>query len=63
MVAKATGVDGRGSPVRLRAVPKDCYEPWEMTDREREIATKCIKLIQGRIPTKVFLTVFSKIWM
>ncbi|XP_073978084.1 kinesin family member unc-104 isoform X4 [Rhodnius prolixus] len=52
MVAKATGVDGRGSPVRLRAVPKDCYEPWEMTDREREIATKCIKLIQGRIPTK-----------
>ncbi|KAK9506627.1 hypothetical protein O3M35_008523 [Rhynocoris fuscipes] len=52
MVAKASGADGRGSPVRLRSVPKDCYEPWEMTDREREIATKCIKLIQGRIPTK-----------
>uniref|UniRef100_T1HYD7 Kinesin-like protein unc-104 n=1 Tax=Rhodnius prolixus TaxID=13249 RepID=T1HYD7_RHOPR len=61
MVAKATGVDGRGSPVRLRAVPKDCYEPWEMTDREREIATKCIKLIQGRIPTKVFLTELPKL--
>lgn len=52
MVAKATGSDGRGSPVR-RAVPKDCYEPWEMTDRERELCSKFVKLIQGRIPSKV----------
>ncbi|XP_045537254.1 kinesin-like protein unc-104 [Papilio machaon] len=27
----------------------DVYEPWEMTPRERELATKYIKLIQGRI--------------
>ncbi|CAB0002307.1 unnamed protein product [Nesidiocoris tenuis] len=52
MVAKATGSDGRGSPVR-RTAPKDCYEPWEMTDRERELSTKIVKLIQGRIiPSK-----------
>uniref|UniRef100_A0A0A9X260 Kinesin-like protein unc-104 n=2 Tax=Lygus hesperus TaxID=30085 RepID=A0A0A9X260_LYGHE len=51
MVAKATGSDGRGSPVR-RTIPKDCYEPWEMSDRERELSTKILKLIQGRIPSK-----------
>ncbi|XP_026321724.1 kinesin-like protein unc-104 isoform X4 [Hyposmocoma kahamanoa] len=27
------------------------YEPWEMTPREKEVATKYIKLIQGRIGT------------
>ncbi|XP_066904083.1 kinesin-like protein unc-104 isoform X2 [Halyomorpha halys] len=52
MVAKATGSDGRGSPVRVRPVSRDIYEPWEMTDREREVSTKIIKLIQGRIPSK-----------
>ncbi|XP_014260243.1 kinesin-like protein unc-104 isoform X1 [Cimex lectularius] len=52
MAAKATGTDGRGSPVRARTLSKDCYEPWEMTARERELATKCVKLIQGRIPSK-----------
>lgn len=25
------------------------YEPWEMTPRERELATKYIKLIQGTL--------------
>lgn len=58
MVAKA---EGRGSPVKVRSVGstgslnKDVYAPWEMTERERELSTKCVKLIQGRIPNKVCL--------
>ncbi|XP_032673633.1 kinesin-like protein unc-104 isoform X9 [Odontomachus brunneus] len=52
MVAKATN-EPHASPVKLkRSNSKDIYEPWEMTERERELATKCIKLIQGRIPSK-----------
>ncbi|KAK2579257.1 hypothetical protein KPH14_008221 [Odynerus spinipes] len=52
MVAKATN-ESHASPVKLkRSTSKDVYEPWEMTDRERELATKYIKLIQGRIPSK-----------
>ncbi|KAL1122335.1 hypothetical protein AAG570_003740 [Ranatra chinensis] len=51
MVAKASS-EGRGSPVRIRSVSKDCYEPWEMNEKESELTTKCIKLIQGRIPSK-----------
>lgn len=52
MVAKATN-EPHASPVKLkRSSSKDVYEPWEMTERERELATKCIKLIQGRIPSK-----------
>ncbi|XP_049853671.1 kinesin-like protein unc-104 isoform X6 [Schistocerca gregaria] len=51
MVAKATN-EGRASPVILQPPSKDVYEPWEMTEHERELATKCIRLIQGRIPTK-----------
>lgn len=51
MVAKATN-ESHASPVKLkRSTSKDVYEPWEMTDRERELATKYIKLIQGRIPS------------
>ena len=56
MVAKAA-IDGRSGILTLRtaANPVDpkVYEPWEMTERERELTTKCVKLIQGRIPTKV----------
>ncbi|CAL7940669.1 unnamed protein product [Xylocopa violacea] len=52
MMAKATN-EPHASPVKLkRSTSKDVYEPWEMTDRERELATKYIKLIQGRIPSK-----------
>ncbi|KAL6447842.1 hypothetical protein ACFW04_000152 [Cataglyphis niger] len=52
MVAKATN-EPHASPVKLkRSTSKDVYEPWEMTERERELATKYIKLIQGRIPSK-----------
>ena len=28
------------------------YEPWDMTDRERELCLKCIHLIQTHIPSK-----------
>lgn len=56
MVAKAA-IDGRSGILTLRtaANPVDpkVYEPWEMTDREREVTLKCVKLIQGRIPNKV----------
>lgn len=57
MVAKAS-TEGRGSPIKIRQTSlrkdsEDVYQPWEMTDRERELTTKCVKLIQGRIPSKV----------
>lgn len=61
MVAKAS-TESRGSPIKIRrgsssvSVRKDSedvYAPWEMTDRERELTSKCVKLIQGRIPCKV----------
>ncbi|XP_066589122.1 kinesin-like protein unc-104 isoform X3 [Prorops nasuta] len=52
MVAKATN-EPHASPVKLKhSVSKDIYEPWEMTEREKELTTKYIKLIQGRIPSK-----------
>lgn len=52
MVAKATN-EPHASPVKLkRSTSKDVYEPWEMTEKERELATRYIKLIQGRIPSK-----------
>ncbi|XP_054265654.1 kinesin-like protein unc-104 [Macrosteles quadrilineatus] len=60
MVAKAS-TESRGSPIKIRrgsssvSVRKDSedvYAPWEMTDRERELTSKCVKLIQGRIPCK-----------
>jgi kinesin family protein 1 len=54
MVAKATN-EGRASPVVLKSPSKDVYEPWEMTQRESELTLKCVKLIQGRIPSKVWL--------
>lgn len=65
MVAKAA-IDGRSGILTLRtaANPVDpkVYEPWEMTERERELATKCIRLIQGRISTKVSLILKKKIF-
>ncbi|XP_028981868.1 kinesin-like protein unc-104 isoform X6 [Diachasma alloeum] len=52
MVAKATN-EPHASPVKLKkSASKDVYEPWEMTDHEKELATKYVKLIQGRIPSK-----------
>lgn len=59
MVAKAS-TESRGSPIKIRrgSVRKDTedvYQPWEMTERERELTTKFVKLIQGRIPNKVII--------
>lgn len=58
MVAKAA-IDGRSGILTLRtaANPVDpkVYEPWEMTERERELTTKCVRLIQGCIATKVII--------
>ncbi|XP_053983668.1 kinesin-like protein unc-104 isoform X3 [Hylaeus anthracinus] len=52
MMAKATN-EPHASPVKLRrSTSKDVYEHCEMTEREKELATKYIKLIQGRIPSK-----------
>ncbi|XP_032456660.1 kinesin-like protein unc-104 isoform X12 [Nasonia vitripennis] len=52
MVAKATN-EPHASPVKLKkSTSKDVYEPWEMNEREKEIASKYVKLIQGRIPSK-----------
>lgn len=52
MVAKATN-ETLASPAKIKkSTSKDVYEPWEMTEREKEIATKYVKLIQGRIPNK-----------
>lgn len=51
MVAKANA-EGHASPVKLKSPDESVYEPWEMSDRERELTMKCVKLIQGRIPSK-----------
>ena len=52
MVAKATN-EPHASPVKLKkTTSKDLYEPWEMTERKKEIETKYVKLIQGRISNK-----------
>lgn len=55
LVAKGA-IDGHNTILTLRTAPDpvdpQVYEPWEMTDKEREITTKIIKLIQGRIPSK-----------
>lgn len=29
------------------------YEPWEMTERERYLTTKCLRLIQGDFNTSL----------
>jgi kinesin family member 1 len=54
MVAKATN-EGRMSPVPpvpLAWSPsKDVYEPWQMSEREKDLTQKCVRLIQGK-PTK-----------
>ncbi|KAI5748989.1 hypothetical protein M8J76_003834 [Diaphorina citri] len=57
LVAKTGSlVDGRSSPPLLRInsqnLKEDVYQPWDMTDHERELALKCIRLIHGRIPSK-----------
>lgn len=52
MMAKATN-EPHASPVKLkRSTSKDVYEHCEMTEREKELTMKYIKLIQGRIPSK-----------
>ena len=38
-----------GYPCPRTDVPDSVYEPWEMTERERELCTKCVNLIQGHI--------------
>ncbi|KAF4530219.1 hypothetical protein B566_EDAN017956 [Ephemera danica] len=54
MVAKAN-TEGRASPVmnpisviRTPEPKKDVYEPWDMTQHERDLSQKCVKLILGR---------------
>jgi kinesin family protein 1 len=52
MVAKATNESHASSVKIKKSISKDVYEPWEMSNREKEIANKYVKLIQGRIPNK-----------
>lgn len=55
MVAKAN-TEGRASPVLPPAIPatpirspsNDVYEPWQMSDHERDVTQKCLRLILGR---------------
>lgn len=52
MMAKATN-EPHASPVKLkRSTSKDVNEHYEMNEKEKELALKYIKLIQGRIPSK-----------
>ncbi|RWS15771.1 kinesin-like protein unc-104 [Dinothrombium tinctorium] len=39
------------SPVAT-LMDESIYQPWEMTDRERELCSKCVQLIQTHIPSK-----------
>uniref|UniRef100_A0A8D9ETD0 Kinesin-like protein unc-104 n=1 Tax=Cacopsylla melanoneura TaxID=428564 RepID=A0A8D9ETD0_9HEMI len=61
LVAKTGSlVDDRSSPPLLRLnsqnMKDDVYQPWDMSDHERDLAMKCIRLIHGRIPSKEPLT-------
>jgi hypothetical protein len=55
MVAKAN-TEGRASPVLNAPIPalrspepnKDVYEPWDMSEHERDLSQKCVRLILGR---------------
>lgn len=33
-------------------IDESIYEPWEMTEHERELCAKCVQLIQLHIPSK-----------
>ena len=45
LVAKASG-EGRASPlVRPPSCGKDPYEPWDMTQRERDVSNKYLNLM------------------
>lgn len=52
MVAKANN-EGRSSPAVLKSPSNDAYESSVMTDHERQLLQKYIRLIQGNIPNKV----------
>ncbi|XP_035212059.1 kinesin-like protein unc-104 isoform X4 [Stegodyphus dumicola] len=41
-------------------VDESVYAPWEMTERERELASKCIALINSHIPSKPSPTPYAK---
>ena len=54
MAAKANAVDIRATSPALRSPSKEINsEEIEMTESQKELSLKCIKLIQGRIPNKV----------
>ncbi|XP_077284467.1 kinesin family member unc-104 [Arctopsyche grandis] len=46
MFCSSGNADGAPAP---HQPDQSVYEPWEMTDRERYLATKCVRLVQGRI--------------
>lgn len=52
MAAKAASECSAHAPPRDQSL----YEPWEMTPRERDVANKYVKLLQG---TYVVITVYS----
>lgn len=55
LVAKASG-EGRASPlVRPPSYGRDPYEPWDMTSRERELATKYLHLITFHVQRELTL--------
>uniref|UniRef100_T1IJB9 OTU domain-containing protein 3 n=1 Tax=Strigamia maritima TaxID=126957 RepID=T1IJB9_STRMM len=56
LVAKASAEGKRSSVLLSRDdIDPSVYEPWQMSDRERELTLKCVRLIQGRIPSKDLL--------
>ena len=59
LVAKASG-EGRASPlVRPPSCGKDPYEPWDMTQRERDISNKYLRLIAYHVNRYTFIV---EIW-
>ncbi|XP_022255004.1 kinesin-like protein unc-104 isoform X4 [Limulus polyphemus] len=70
LVAKAC-VEGSRPPVNQpqtllspssqgRTIDESVYEPWEMNEREKELTTKCVHLIQSHIPSKPSPAVSTK---
>ena len=44
-------------------VDESVYEPWDMSERERELATKIVTLINSHIPSKPPPTPYTKVGM
>lgn len=48
------------SNLSMNLIDESVYEPWQMTKKERCICSKCIELIQLRIPSKPYMQINNR---